>query len=147
KFLKTKLKRVQQCFDKDPYNALLREEELIYSKAYHDADVDEKRLLKQKSKIVWLREGDHNSTYFYWALKGRVSKSRIEVVKDYDGDGEDVFPIEDYNGLFVKKLDLIISTSMIRLVLDEEIRDAMFGIKDDKAAGPDRFTSKSFKKA
>nr|GEU60523.1 hypothetical protein [Tanacetum cinerariifolium] len=30
---------------------------------------------------------------------------------------------------------------------DEEIKAAMFGIKDDKAAGPDGFTSKFFKKA
>ncbi|GJX65090.1 hypothetical protein Tco_0299433, partial [Tanacetum coccineum] len=114
-------------------------------KAYHDAVVDEERV-----------------------LKGRVSKSRIEVVKDDDGntfDGEDialqfvdhfksflgaeedVFPIEDCNRLFVKKLDPIIATSMIRPILDEEIRDAMFGIKDDKVAGPDGFTSKFFKKA
>nr|GFB52713.1 hypothetical protein [Tanacetum cinerariifolium] len=57
-----------------------------------------------------------------------------------------VFTIEDCDGLFVKKLDPIIATIMIRPVLDEEIRDAMFGIKDDKATGPDGFTSKFFKK-
>ncbi|GKD50473.1 ribonuclease H-like domain-containing protein [Tanacetum coccineum] len=124
KFLKTELKRVQQCLDKDPHNALLREEELIYSKAYHDAAVDEERLMKQKSKIEWLKEGDHISAYFYRVLKGRVSKSRIVVVKDDDGAEEDVFPVEDCNGLFVKKLDPIIATSMIRPILDEEIRDA-----------------------
>ncbi|GJZ43290.1 RNA-directed DNA polymerase, eukaryota, reverse transcriptase zinc-binding domain protein [Tanacetum coccineum] len=168
KFLKTKLKRVKLCLDKDPHNALLREEELIYSKAYHDVAVEEERLMKQKSKIEWLREGDHNSAYFYRVLKGRVSKSRIEVVKDdssntyygedvalqfvdhfkkFLGTKEDVFTIEDYDGLFVKKLDPIIATTMIRPILDEEIKDAMFGIKDDKVAGPDGFTSKFFKKA
>ncbi|GKA28012.1 hypothetical protein Tco_0714180, partial [Tanacetum coccineum] len=152
----------------DPHNALLREEELIYSKAYHDVVVDEERLMKQKSKIEWLREGGHNSAYFYSVLKGRVSKSIIEVVKDDDGNtfyredialqfvdhfknflgaGEDVFPIEDCNRLFVKKLDSIIATFMIRPILDEEIRDAMFGIKDVKAVGLDGFTSKFFKKA
>ncbi|GKB03280.1 RNA-directed DNA polymerase, eukaryota, reverse transcriptase zinc-binding domain protein [Tanacetum coccineum] len=46
KFLKAELKRVQLCLDKDPHNALLREEELIYSKAYHDVAVDEERLIK-----------------------------------------------------------------------------------------------------
>ena len=32
KFLRTELKRVQQSLDKDPNNAQLREEELIYLK-------------------------------------------------------------------------------------------------------------------
>ncbi|GKF96567.1 hypothetical protein Tco_0292388 [Tanacetum coccineum] len=36
---------------------------------------------------------------------------------------------------------------MIRPVPDEEIKASMFSIKDDKAASPDGFTSKFFKKA
>nr|GEX07781.1 hypothetical protein [Tanacetum cinerariifolium] len=120
--------------DMDPYDALLREEELIYSKAYHDAVVDKERLMKQKSKIEWLREED-------------VGLQLVDHFKNFLGAEEDVFPIQDCNGLFIKKLDPIISTSMIRHVLDEEIRDAMFGIKDDKVAALDGFTSKFFKKA
>nr|GFA44816.1 diacylglycerol kinase 5-like [Tanacetum cinerariifolium] len=67
--------------------------------------------------------------------------------KNFLGAKEDVFSIEDCNGLFVKKLDPIIDTSMISPVLENEIKDAKLGIRDDKAAGPDGFTSKFFKKA
>ncbi|GJV95335.1 RNA-directed DNA polymerase, eukaryota, reverse transcriptase zinc-binding domain protein [Tanacetum coccineum] len=126
KFLTTELKRVQQSLDKDPHNALLREEEMMYSKAYSDAVLDEERLMKQKAKIEWLREGDNNTAYFHKILKGRVSKSRIEVINDDAGNtfyGDDipaqfvehfkkflgaddvVFPIQDCEGLFTKKLD------------------------------------------
>ncbi|GKD77098.1 RNA-directed DNA polymerase, eukaryota, reverse transcriptase zinc-binding domain protein [Tanacetum coccineum] len=121
KFLKTELKRVQQSLDKDPHNAVLREEEMIYSKAYSDAVLDEERLMKQKAKIEWLREGDNNTAYFHKILKGKVSKSRIEVINDDAGNtfyGDDihaqfvehfkkflgaddvVFPIQDCEGLF-----------------------------------------------
>ncbi|GKC42596.1 hypothetical protein Tco_1060318, partial [Tanacetum coccineum] len=104
KFLKTKLERVQKSLDKDPHNALLREEKMVYSRAYTDVVLDEEKLLKQKTKIEWLKEGDHNTAYFHKVLKGGP-------------------------------------------ILDKEIRAAMFDIKDDKAAGPDGFTSKFFKKA
>ncbi|GKF14543.1 hypothetical protein Tco_0056005, partial [Tanacetum coccineum] len=40
------------------------------------------RFLNQKAKIEWLRVGDSNSAYFHKAVKGRVSRSRINVVSD-----------------------------------------------------------------
>nr|GEX16431.1 hypothetical protein [Tanacetum cinerariifolium] len=121
-----------------------------------------------KTKIEWLRERDHNTAYFHKVLKGWVCKSTIEVItndagntfygddipakfmehfKNFFGAANLVFPIEDCCGLFTKKLDPQVSSVMIRPVLDEEIRAAMFDIKDDKDAGPDGFTLKFFKKA
>nr|GEV46298.1 hypothetical protein [Tanacetum cinerariifolium] len=160
--------RVQKSLDKDPYNALLKEEEMVYSRAYTDAVLDEEKLLKLKTKIEWLKEGDHNTMYFHKVLKCRVRKSRIEVVTNDAGNtfyGDDipakfvehfknffgavdlVFPIEDCCGLFTKKLDPQVASVMIRHVMDKEIKAAMFDIKDDKAAGLDGFTLKFFKKA
>nr|GEV47968.1 hypothetical protein [Tanacetum cinerariifolium] len=163
KFLKTEIERVQKRLDKDPHNSLLREEDMMYSRAYTNAILDEKKLLKQKIKIEWLTEGGHNTAYFHKVLKGRVSKSKVvtdDAVNTFYGDdvpakfmehftnffGADyyVFPIEDCYGLFTKKLDPRVASSIIRHVLDEEIKVAMFDIKDDKAAGPDGFTLKSF---
>nr|GEU72213.1 hypothetical protein [Tanacetum cinerariifolium] len=54
--LKEELFRIQQSLDKDPSNALLREEEMVYYHAYREATLDEEKLLKQKTKIEWLRE-------------------------------------------------------------------------------------------
>ncbi|GKC61991.1 hypothetical protein Tco_1089589, partial [Tanacetum coccineum] len=58
-----------------------------------------------------------------------------------------VFPTEDLDGLFIKKLDSQCVDSMVRPVLDDEIKHDMFSIEDDKAAGPDGFSSRFFKAA
>ncbi|GJR64260.1 RNA-directed DNA polymerase, eukaryota, reverse transcriptase zinc-binding domain protein [Tanacetum coccineum] len=168
KALRVELKRVQSSLDKDPNCVHLREEEYVYCNAYKEAASDEEKVLRQKTKIQWLNEGDQNSANFHNSLKGRMYKSRIEVVYDtqgnkYEGDDvaskfvehfqknlgseDEVFPIEGLDSLFVKKLDSQCAASMIRPVLDDEIKHAMFSIEDDKAVGPDGFTSKFFKAA
>ncbi|GJT46938.1 RNA-directed DNA polymerase, eukaryota, reverse transcriptase zinc-binding domain protein [Tanacetum coccineum] len=168
KALRVELKRVQVSLDKEPDNVHLREEEYVYCNAYKEAMCDEEKVLRQKMKIQWLKDGNQNSAYFHNMLKGRVHKSRIEVVFDsqgnkYEGDdiaskfvnhfqsflgSEDkVFPIDDLDSLFVNKLDSQCADLMVRRVMDEEIKYAMFCIEDDKAAGPDGFSSKFFKAA
>ncbi|GJZ85565.1 RNA-directed DNA polymerase, eukaryota, reverse transcriptase zinc-binding domain protein [Tanacetum coccineum] len=168
KFLQTKLARVQECLDKDPFNSLLREEEMIYASAYREAAIDEERLLKQKTKIKWLKEGDSNSSYFHNVIKGRVSRSRIKVVYDglgkaYYGDSvpdqfvsyfsnflgtsDDIIDVDDAGTLFIRRLDIDTSVDLIKPVTDEEINEALFRIDDNKASGPDGYTSKFFKAA
>ncbi|GJV98361.1 RNA-directed DNA polymerase, eukaryota, reverse transcriptase zinc-binding domain protein [Tanacetum coccineum] len=147
KVLRVELKRVQTSLDKEPDNIHLREEEYVYCKAYKEAMCDEEKVLRQKTKIQWLKDGDQNSAYFHNSLKGRIFKSRIEEVYDaqgnkYVGDTiaskfvehfqnflgfkDEVFPIEDLDGLFIKKLDSQCADSMVRPVLDDEIKHAMF---------------------
>ena len=166
KVIREEFKKVQTELDKDPSNVKLREEELVFNSTYKNAVLDEERLLKQKTKIEWLREGDHNSAYFHNILKGRVSKSRILCVKDvmgrnYKDDGvanvfvshfqdflgncDEVYPIEDPDGLFNKKLDAENALHLIRDITNEEIKYALFDIDDNKAPGPDGYTSKFFK--
>ncbi|GJY53051.1 RNA-directed DNA polymerase, eukaryota, reverse transcriptase zinc-binding domain protein [Tanacetum coccineum] len=166
--LRVELKRVQSSLDKDPDNVSLREEEYVYCNAYKEAASDEEKVLRQKTKIQWLKDGDHNSTYFHNMLKGRKFRSRIKVVYDAQGnkfEGDDiafkfvdhfqkflgsedeVFLIDDLDSLFINKLDAQCAAHMIRPVLNDEIKLAMFSIEDDKAAGPDGFSSKFFKAA
>nr|GEU63311.1 hypothetical protein [Tanacetum cinerariifolium] len=76
-----------------------------------------------------------------------ISTKFVEHFENFFGVDDHVFPIEDCNGLFTKKLDPLIAYSMIRSILDQEIKAAMFGIKDNKVVGPDGFTLKFFKKA
>lgn len=166
--IRTELARVQMSLDKDPDNAVLREEELIYAHAFREAVIDEEKVLKQKSKIQWLKEGDFNSTYFHKVVKGRVSRNRIDVVYNDEGKAchgmdatnlfvshfqtflgteDHVYDIDDAGSLFVKKLGAEVSIEMIRPVTNEEIKDAIFSIDDNKASGPDGFSSKFFKAA
>lgn len=145
--LRTELKRVQTELDSDPMNAKLREEEMVYTSAYKEAVLDEEKVLKQKSKIEWLKEGDHNSSLFHNSLKGRFSRSKITMVKDefgrvfkdeevveqfvthfqpFLGTRDQVFPIEEADEFFTKKIDGYAALHMIRHVSDEEIRIAIF---------------------
>ncbi|GKA33214.1 RNA-directed DNA polymerase, eukaryota, reverse transcriptase zinc-binding domain protein, partial [Tanacetum coccineum] len=135
KFHQTEQARVQESLDKGPFNSFLREEEMVYVHAYREAAIDEERLLKQNTKIEWLKEGDSNSSYFHNVIKGRVSRSRIE----------DVFEIEDAGSQFIKKLDVDSSVDLIKPITNEEIKEALFSIDDNKASGPDGYTSKFFK--
>ncbi|GJX06167.1 RNA-directed DNA polymerase, eukaryota, reverse transcriptase zinc-binding domain protein [Tanacetum coccineum] len=140
KVLRAELKKVQQSLDKYSDSVQLREEEYIYCNAYKDAVLDEEKLLKQKTKIDWLKpkhsfEGDDVPLQF------------VNHFQKFFGTEDEVFPIDDIDSLFDKKLDPGIAANMIRPVLDNEIKEAMFDIKDDKVAGPDGFTSKFFKAA
>lgn len=129
--------------------------------------MDEERFLQQKAKVEWLRVGDSNSAYFHNVVKGRTSRSRIEVIKDTNNDlhgGEyvsNVF-VAHYNqflgtvgettpldipGLFSKSLDPIRANHMVRPISDVEVKCALFSIGDKKAPGPDGYTSKFFKEA
>ncbi|GJT13940.1 RNA-directed DNA polymerase, eukaryota, reverse transcriptase zinc-binding domain protein [Tanacetum coccineum] len=168
KSLKIELDRIQEALSNDPSSVHLREDELVFAEAYRRAVSDEELLLKQKSKIQWLKEGDFNSAYFHNMVKGRVIKSRIESVYDEDGNmfhNDDmaakfvdhfkkffgkcdvVYPIEDHENLFTKKLDPETAEELVKPVSDDEIKMALFDIEDNKASGPDGYTSKFFKSA
>ncbi|GKB83822.1 RNA-directed DNA polymerase, eukaryota, reverse transcriptase zinc-binding domain protein [Tanacetum coccineum] len=128
----------------------------------------EGKLLMQKTKIEWLKEGDRNTTYFHRVIKSRQNKSRVESICNeagirFDGDqvpeqfvkhfqeflGKEVTvkSIEDRDDLFTCKLTEEEALSMIKEVSNDEIKKAMFDIADVKARGPDGYTICFFKKA
>ena len=164
--LRKELDRVQFEIDKDHNNNDLKIEEEVYLQDLNEAYMEEEVFLKQKSKITWLKEGDSNSKYFHRVVKGRINRNRIETIMNKDGkwiEGEEmgnefVNYFKDFLGketscseinhaedLFVKKLDLLHSTEMVKDVSNEEIKSALFDIEDDKSPGPDGFSAKFFK--
>ncbi|GJZ72789.1 RNA-directed DNA polymerase, eukaryota, reverse transcriptase zinc-binding domain protein [Tanacetum coccineum] len=166
--LREKLKEWQAKLDNDPYNAEIRKEETATLQEYKKALIDENNLLKQKAKIEWLREGDKNTTFFHKVVKGRRHLSRIESIYDEEGRrfyGDDIpeqfvkhfqqflgmesktHPMEGLEGMFFNKLSEEEANGMIKQVTNLEIKQAMFDIDNEKAPGPDGFTSCFFKKA
>ncbi|XP_071714378.1 uncharacterized protein [Rutidosis leptorrhynchoides] len=83
--LKDELERVQKQLDITPSSFDVREYEIKLLKEYNDALWDEERLLKQKSKVEWLRVGDDYSKYFHNAIKAKVNRARINAVMNSDG--------------------------------------------------------------
>ena len=45
----------------------------------------EERLLKQKSRIRWLKQGDGNNSYFFNSCKGRWNSNKLLKIKDDNG--------------------------------------------------------------
>nr|GEW21390.1 RNA-directed DNA polymerase, eukaryota, reverse transcriptase zinc-binding domain protein [Tanacetum cinerariifolium] len=127
--LKEKLKVAQSNVDVDPFNLAKRQVAVNLVNEYTKVAEDELKLLHQKAKIQWLKEGDKNSAYFHNILKARKNKSRIENI------------CCEYGGRVEEALD------MIKEVSDIEIKEALFDIDSSKAAGPDGYTSCFFKKA
>ncbi|GJZ52696.1 RNA-directed DNA polymerase, eukaryota, reverse transcriptase zinc-binding domain protein [Tanacetum coccineum] len=166
--LKTKLHSIQSNIDKDPTNKALREEGVEILSKFKEACEDEEKLLKQKTKITWLKEGDKNSAFFHKVLRGRLNKNKIMSVcaedgKKYDncdvgeqfvkyfegflGISTKVNKMMDVEVLFDRKISMEEANLVIREVQDIEIKKALFDIDDDKAPGPEGFTSTFFKKS
>ncbi|GJT29450.1 RNA-directed DNA polymerase, eukaryota, reverse transcriptase zinc-binding domain protein [Tanacetum coccineum] len=166
--LKEKLAATQTKIDKEPWNKKLREDEVHLLIEYLEASQDEEKLLCQKAKVEWLKEGDRNSAYFHKVLKGKLNRSKIHKVMGIDGTNYekdqvgiqfakhfenflgntlDVADMGDEDEQLFKKIDVQDADNMCIEVTNDEIKRALFDIDDNKAPGPDGFTSKNFKKS
>lgn len=87
---------------------------------------------------------DENGVACYGADATNLFVSHFQ---NFLGTQDDVYMIEDARSLFIKKLDMDKAVDLIKPVTDDEIKKAIFSIDDNKASGPDGFTSKFFKAA
>nr|GEV09953.1 hypothetical protein [Tanacetum cinerariifolium] len=158
---------VQTSLDTDPFNVALREKEATCIVEFNNAVLMEERFLKQKAKIQWLKEGDSNSAYFHKAVKSRVSRCRIDVITNSEGIifENDMMPnafVEHYElflgqagnvdhfnstNLFKVRLNEHDALDMVRDVSNQEVKNAIFSMGDDKSLGLDGFTVVFFKEA
>ncbi|GJW47602.1 putative reverse transcriptase domain-containing protein [Tanacetum coccineum] len=110
----------------------------------HELERDEESMLKQRAKVDWLSEGDANTMFFHKTVKGNLNRNKIKNVEDMNGRDD---PMVDIPSLFTKRLSREDADFMVRPVTRDEIKGVVFGMNDDKALGPDGFSSKVFKSA
>ena len=67
----------------------------------------EEQFWRQKSRVLWLREGDRNSKYFHALVKQRRARNRITQLLDENGN-----VVEDEEGL------VAIATSYFRQIFE-----------------------------
>ncbi|GKB09566.1 RNA-directed DNA polymerase, eukaryota, reverse transcriptase zinc-binding domain protein [Tanacetum coccineum] len=158
KNLKDQLKEVQVKIDKNPDDKKLREKESKLLKDYVDALKDEEKLLYQKAKVKWLSVGDRNNAYFHKVLKSRSHKSMINQIsndmgnsyhreavdeqfvthfKKFLGEAVLVNGLDAINFLIKNKLTKEEACDMVRDIIDDEIKSAMFQINGNKSPGLD----------
>ncbi|CAA7024087.1 unnamed protein product [Microthlaspi erraticum] len=117
---------------------------------------------KQKSRVNWLKEGDHNTKFFHATTKQRRARNRITKIKRSDGSwAENEESIKhtatDYfSSLFTSsnpqnfddalryvtaKVTPAMNTSLTKPPSNDEIKKAIADMNPDKAPGPDGMTS------
>ena len=125
--------------------------------------------IRQKSRALWIKEGDQNSKYFHGCLKDRVNNNKILSLTLEDGtqlfNPSDIHlaAIEHFKNLFSEDatatadpLDLSYfvsksispskATELISRVTEEEIKSTIFKMSPDKAPRPDGYNAFFFQK-
>lgn len=74
-----------------------------------------------------------------------INEQFVNFYKNLLGTQAPTVPINNPQELFINKLPPEMAYNMVREVTSEEIKKAMFSIENDKAPGPDGYTSKFFK--
>ncbi|XP_074277993.1 uncharacterized protein LOC141601599 [Silene latifolia] len=163
----TQLLNLQQKLVVDPGNKDLMKQEyelLQSSKILSQAKWD---FLRQKSKAHWIQEGDCNTAYFHGVIKARRNKNSIFQIKDHkdtlcnDEPGIQEAFLSYYkmllgsNGHTTRISSEIVQQGktctdqhcliLMEPVTKEEIKEVMFSLPNDKAPGPDGYSSKFFK--
>ncbi|XP_062103610.1 uncharacterized protein LOC133814696 [Humulus lupulus] len=112
---------------------------------------------KQRSKQLWLREGDLNSKYFHASARTRRRANHIESLRNDTGEmvdwrsGLEHLMVEYFQTLFKSSVDEwnevvsrvvpTITPSQNAMLLapieDDEVKSALFHMHPDKSPGPD----------
>ncbi|GJY09569.1 hypothetical protein Tco_0377754, partial [Tanacetum coccineum] len=147
-WLRKELDSVQIMLDQDPFNPSLREIEATCVVTFNEAALMEEHFLKQKAKIQWLKEGDLNSSYFHKMVKSHVIHSCIDVITNNEGT---LFKNEMVADVFVYHYEMFLGQAGITHAFNnanlQEVKEALFLTRDDKAPRPDGFTATFFKEA
>ncbi|XP_021979802.1 uncharacterized protein LOC110875918 [Helianthus annuus] len=159
KLLRTKLDDIHMAIDANPSDTTLRDSESKCLQEFQAASYDEECFLKQKAKADWLAAGDSNTKYFHNCVKMRNACSKMHGTQ-FIGDSvygvlvshysaflgmEDQVDSLPSNVAFPNVLDQVAASNMVRQVTREEVKNAMFSIGENKAPGPDGYTSAFFK--
>ncbi|KAL4291160.1 hypothetical protein GQ457_14G012080 [Hibiscus cannabinus] len=133
---------------------------------------DEESFYRQKSRVLWIQEGDQNTKFFHTMVAAKQNRHTIRHLRSNDGrileDFEDIVveavgfykrligsSNSDISGCSVDLLKELLQvsfsdeakTELSKQVSVAEIKQAMFDQNWDKAPGPDGYTSTFFKSA
>ncbi|KAK1308708.1 hypothetical protein QJS10_CPA09g01039 [Acorus calamus] len=109
-----RLESLQNAALLDPTNSNLMDLEREAKEHYLIMLRREESFLRQKSRQLWLSEGDRNSKFFYSSIKSRIAKNTIRKVMLPDGtSSKDPSFIKDFVVEYFKKLLNTSASSLI----------------------------------
>ena len=164
------LTNIQSMLNASPGDEVLR---LNEAQALQDLTAlckSEESFARQKSRALWMKDGDSNSKFFHGHIKDRINSNKI-LSLELDNGAKIFKPLEIqsaavsyFQKLFSDSSPSISITDegissyvdrslpsgsivdLLRLVTDDEIKLAIFKTKPDKAPGPDGYTAGFFQK-
>ncbi|XP_011083358.1 uncharacterized protein LOC105165904 [Sesamum indicum] len=123
----------------------------------------ERHFFYQKAQIHYLKEGDRNTKFFHDMVKRNATRNSITAVTRVDGSiitaAEDIaqesvryytsllgteahtIPVDDGVFDWGPKLSSELTVELCREVTALEVKEAIFNINDNKAPGPDGYSS------
>ncbi|KAL0293247.1 UNVERIFIED_CONTAM: hypothetical protein Scaly_3145000 [Sesamum calycinum] len=165
------LGKVQQLLEGDRHNTLLIRLEKCCKLVFFRATKLEQNMLQQRAKIQWLKGGDQCSRIFFRKVAMRRAAKRVFQITNEAGRilTEHAEVVDEFVSFFQRLLggerrreflDLRYlrpwarhvvtpdeSMKLVQSVTREEIKDAFFDIAEDKAPGPDGYSSGFYKAA
>ncbi|XP_056847457.1 uncharacterized protein LOC108816806 [Raphanus sativus] len=128
------------------------------------AYLEEEIYWKQKSRVMWLRSGDRNTSYFHAVTKAKRIRNTLSTIQDDNGvvhRGQKEIsnvattyfhklyrssPTDQclYDSIFQgfgKRVTDAMNQDLVRQVTEDEVRDAIFDMGPNRAPGPDGFSA------
>jgi hypothetical protein len=115
-------------------------------------------LLKQKSRMRWVKEGDSNSRYFHESIKSRRRKNQVVALQDGDRWIQGVSEVKGFvkkffednfrerwedrpnlNGIHFQSLTVEDNKVLSAPFSCDEVREAIWSSDGNKCPGPDGF--------
>eukprot|EP00253_Pinus_taeda_P022851 PITA_22851 len=137
------------------------EKEAKLQQSFHKACLAEKEYWRLKSKSLWLKSGDRNSSFFHKQTQAKKSHNSISeikydnyVLKDFTSikkAASDHFeqlyreePGADFNTTLLDAVPNMITSKMNQTlnakITQKEFKEALFAMDPDKSLGPEGFT-------
>ncbi|XP_071687068.1 uncharacterized protein [Rutidosis leptorrhynchoides] len=129
--MKDRLRKCQDAIDKNPHDHQSR---VAAVNALNDYEKQNKKSLFCCSRRLKF-SGD------------LVADQFVDHFQKFLGDNGKCIPLQRMGNIFENKLSNEESIAMVGPVTDEEVKSALFDIDDNKASGPDGYSSLFFKKA
>ncbi|XP_055830988.1 uncharacterized protein LOC129900030 [Solanum dulcamara] len=158
----------QMKLQTNPKDYFMIEKEIEISKEYVQLKEAREQFLKQKAKVQWLQEGDHNTKFYHSYMKARRNNNRVFVIRDKDGVqqtgmkainnaflsyyaemlGQANKGRQHVSNEIIKRGSVVTEAQRTQLEMvftEKEVKEAMWGIDGNKSPGPDGYGSQFFK--
>jgi len=123
--------------------------------------LEEEEFWRLKSRSLWLKAGDHNSSFYHKKAQARKCRNSISEIKNEDSTLKYFASIKKAaSNHFEKMYSEVVGTNLNAEILDDipklittkmnhilenkistiQVKDVLFAMEPDKALGPDGFT-------